>query len=198
MRKELDCLGMDCPLPVIEAKKALAELEEGVWLDILADGTTQEQNLLRMAENRGWKAESEKKEDHYVISIQKGAEVSEEEMASQGHSGKVVIAIGSDKMGRGDNDELGHILMKSFIYSVTQMDPLPEAIIFYNSAVKITTEESEMLEDLKRLEQGGVEIISCGTCLNHLGLAENLKVGIVSNMYEILEVQMKAGHVINL
>ena len=86
--------------------------------------------------------------------------------------------------------------MKAFVFSITQMDPLPDRLIFYNYGVKLTTVDSPLLEDLKRLAQAGVEIFSCGTCLKHLGLEDQLQVGQVSNMYDILEMQLKSGHLI--
>ena len=194
LRKTVDCLGLECPLPVIEAKKALAEVEEGTWVDISVDGNTQVQNLTRLANNRGFAVETEPLGDNFIVHIQKGPEQAEAE-ATAPAAGPTTVVFSSDCMGRGD-DELGHILMKAFVFSITQMDPLPDRLIFYNYGVKLTTGNSPMLEDLKRLAQAGVEIFSCGTCLKHLGLEDQLQVGQVSNMYDILEMQLKSGHLI--
>ncbi len=195
MREKLDCLGLDCPLPVIKAKKALAGLKEGVWLDISVDGDTQVQNLTRLANNMGYKVEHEPLGNNFLVKIEKGQEKTEEEIAKIQKSGKTVIVFAHDLMGSGD-DELGRILMKSFCFSITQMDPLPETLIFYNGGVHLTTEGSPVLVDLENLAKAGVEIFSCGTCLKHLGIEDKLKIGDVSNMYEILEMQMKAAHII--
>lgn len=86
-----------------------------------------------------------------------------------------------------DNAELGKILMKSFIYTVSETSPYPKTLIFYNEGVRLTCEDSQVLDDIKKLEDLGVEIISCGTCLDYLNLKENLKVGSISNMYTIYE-----------
>ena len=96
-------------------------------------------------------------------------------------------------MGSGD-DELGAVLMKGFIYALSQQDELPKTILFYNGGAKLTCEEAPTLEDL--LEANGVEILTCGTCLNHYGLTEKLKVGGVTNMYVIAEKMMQADLIV--
>ena len=103
--------------------------------------------------------------------------------------------ISSSVMGNGD-DELGKILMKGFIYALSQLDTLPETILFYNGGVFLTTEGSDSLEDLKSMEAQGVKILSCGTCLNYYGLTEKLQVGSVTNMYVIAEKMAGASNLI--
>ena len=98
-------------------------------------------------------------------------------------------------MGRG-SEELGRTLMKGFLYAVSQLPQLPSAMLFYNGGAKLTTEGSDSLEDLKNLEAQGVEILTCGTCLNYYGLTEKLRVGGVTNMYAIVEKLAGAGKVI--
>ena len=109
---------------------------------------------------------------------------------------RTVVAISSAAMGNG-NDELGHTLMKGFLYALSQLEKLPEKILFYNGGVTWTTEGSDSLEDLKTMEEQGVEILSCGTCLNFYGLTDKLKVGSVTNMYDIVESMAKADKVIH-
>ena len=106
-----------------------------------------------------------------------------------------VIAISSDKMGEG-NDELGAVLIKGFIYAINQQDTLPSTMLFYNGGAKLTCEGSASLEDLKTLEAAGVEILTCGTCLNFYGITDKLAVGDVTNMYVIAEKMTKAGLII--
>lgn len=99
-------------------------------------------------------------------------------------------------MGTG-NDELGKVLIKGFIFAVTQLDKLPKTMLFYNGGATLTTEGSDSLEDLKSLEAQGVEIMTCGTCLDYYGLKDKLAVGSVTNMYSIVETQAKATKIIN-
>lgn len=106
-----------------------------------------------------------------------------------------VVVISSDKMGEGD-EELGKILMKGFLYALAGGDELPAAMLFYNGGAAFTCEESPVLDDLKSLEAQGVEILTCGTCLNHYGLTDKLKVGEVTNMYVIAEKMTKADRIV--
>ena len=109
--------------------------------------------------------------------------------------GNKVIVISANQMGSG-SEELGKTLLKGFIYAVTQQDELPKTMLFYNSGVDMTCEDSPSLEDLKSLEAQGVNIMSCGTCLNYYGLSEQLMVGSVTNMYDIVETMEKADSII--
>ncbi len=106
-----------------------------------------------------------------------------------------VVVISSATMGEGD-PELGRILMKGFLYALTQLDTLPKTLLFYNGGAFLTCEASASLEDLKSLEAQGVQILTCGTCLNHYGLTEKLKVGEVTNMYVIAETMAGASKLI--
>ena len=103
----------------------------------------------------------------------------------------LTAVISSEAMGQGD-DRLGKILMKSFLFALTQQDILPETVLLYNGGAFLSCEGSESLEDLKKLEELGVEILTCGTCLDFYGLKEKLAVGGISNMYEIVEKQCRA------
>lgn len=98
-------------------------------------------------------------------------------------------------MGEGKED-LGKVLIKGFIFALTQLEELPKTILFYNGGAKITAEGSESLEDLKTLEAQGVEIMTCGTCLDYYGLKEKLQVGTVTNMYSIVETMNNADKII--
>ena len=111
--------------------------------------------------------------------------------------GPVIVAIGSAEMGNGD-PKLGKILMKSFLYSLTQLDALPQTVLFFNGGVRMTTEGSESIEDLKALEAQGVEILSCGTCLDFYGLKDKLRVGGITNMYVIAQTMAEAGNVVKI
>ena len=98
-------------------------------------------------------------------------------------------------MGRG-SEELGRTLMKGFLFAVGQLPQLPKTILFYNGGAHLTVEGSPVLEDLKKLEAQGVEILTCGTCLNYYGITEKLAVGGVTNMYVIAEKMLNAGNVV--
>jgi selenium metabolism protein YedF len=98
-------------------------------------------------------------------------------------------------MGRGD-DELGYVLIRSFIHTMLSLEPLPHTVIFYNTGVKLTVKDSEVLDNLKKIEESGVSILVCGTCLNYFGISKDLSVGVISNMYDIASIMAAAGRLV--
>ena len=201
----VDARGDACPIPVVKAIRALEGLgEDGGAIEVHVDNETAVENVLRMASGRGFSPVSERLEDrHFVIRFDAvggntGPAAAEEivcAVPAAERSVKTVVAIDSATMGRG-NDELGATLMKGFIFALSQLEKLPAAILFYNGGAKITTEGSPSIEDLRGMEEKGVEIYTCGTCLNYYGLTEKLQVGKVTNMYSIVETLAGADKVI--
>lgn len=200
----LDERGKQCPLPVIETKKALEGAAPGTWVEVLADNEIAVQNLEKMAKHKGFSFQWEKlQEGEYLVRIQAGeagkapeqeavskaeeenAQEACEECTSDGIRRGTIVVLSSGTMGNGDGD-LGRLLMKGFVYALTQQDFLPETILLYNGGAFLSCEGSDSLEDLKEMEEQGVEILTCGTCLNHYGLSDRLAVGSVTNMYEIV------------
>ena len=174
----LDACGRQCPIPVVLATKAISAMTEPGLLEVLVDNEVAVQNLLRMASGKGFAAKSEKTAaDRFTVTIDVdkpgagGEEKQQEAVCAPDLKGNTVVVIGADTMGIG-NDELGGILIKGFIYALSQQEELPASILFYNGGVRLTTEGSPCLEDLRTLESEGVEILSCGTCLDFYGLKE--------------------------
>ncbi len=197
---KVDALGDQCPIPVVKTKKALEELTEGGVVQTHVDNEIAVQNLTKMAKQKALECSSEKIDDrHYVVTIKtEGGMEPEEEQAPvciPDARGNLVVAVDSATMGEG-NDELGKVLMKGFIYALSQLEELPKTILFYNGGATITTEGSDSLEDLKSMEAQGVAIKTCGTCLNYYGLSDKLQVGEVTNMYDIVETLASASKVI--
>lgn len=211
MRK-LDERGKQCPMPVIEAKQALAEAAPGEMIEVVVDNEIAVQNLTKMAKHKQLKSVAEKKgEREFSVVIEAGDEASvtdgqvsvsvpekETEMLScvpDGKSNGLVIVLSSNQMGSGD-EVLGKLLMKGFVYAVSHQEQLPEKVLMYNSGAFLSCEGSDSLEDLKELEAQGAEILTCGTCLNHYHLEDKLQVGGVTNMYDITESLLKAKKII--
>ena len=190
MRK-LDARGLECPLPVVKTKELLKESSEAV--EVLVDNETAVENLKKFAKVKGYDAVSSKVNEDYTVVISSSEQVVEEKKAENILKGQIVVissnSLGSDK-------ELGKILMKSFILALTKQDAFPETILFYNEGVKITTQESDTVNDLLFLDSVGVEIVNCGTCLDFFKLKDDLKVGSITNMYDIVERMEKAEKVI--
>lgn len=202
-KKIVDARGLACPLPVVNAKKAAEEMKEGGILSVLVDNEIAVQNLQKFAKQKGFESTGEKKaEKEYEVIIQVAAtdaaavpvtETAEEEIACSPDSRKngMVVVLSANVMGTGD-EKLGKALMKAFVFAVTKQDALPETIVCYNTGAYLTCEDADTLEDLKSLEAEGVQILTCGTCLDFYGIKEKLAVGSVTNMYEIVETMEKA------
>lgn len=202
----LDERGKQCPLPVIDTKKALGRCNAGEIVEVTVDNEIAVQNLRKMADHKGLKSSFEKTGDReFQVRITAGnaepgrsvngqaAEGNEAAGAAQDTACQpdcrrkgMVVVLSSNLMGQGD-EILGKLLMKGFVYALTEQDSLPETILLYNSGAYLSCEGSDNVEDLRNLEAQGVEILTCGTCLNHYGLGDKLKVGSVTNMYEIAE-----------
>lgn len=187
---KVDAIGQVCPVPIIMTKNALKDIEEG-QVEVSVDNRISLENLQKMSKEMGYDYTVEESGDIFKIVINK----MRESVGLRESEENTVVVIDSLHMGKGDV-ELGRILMKGFIYTLSEMEELPKTILFYNEGVKLAIEGAESLQDLKSLEERGVEILSCGTCLNFYGITEKLRVGSVTNMYTILERQMKATRVI--
>lgn len=194
---EVDARGQACPKPVIMTKKELDNIEEGVVVTIV-DNEVAKNNVSKLAKSLGYEYKVEDKgENEYVITIVKGEGEVKEENTPTVQRGNKVVLFSSRTMGKG-SEELGEILIKSFIYTLTESTPYPSTMIFYNGGVYLTCEGSPVLEDLKKLEKEGVEIISCGTCLDYYNLKDKLQVGEISNMYTIYDKMRNAANIINI
>lgn len=202
----VNAMGDACPIPVIKTKKALEENKGQDIVEVLVDNETALRNVTKMAESQGASVTQEKKSGGgYRILIQPGKDGSakteesaeEQEICCEGCATEqgTVVAVSSDRMGNGD-DELGRILMKSFLFAVTQLDKLPETVLFYNGGAKLTVEGSDSLEDLKKMEEQGTAIMTCGTCLDFYEIKDKLAVGTVTNMYSIVETLQNARKII--
>ena len=174
MKHEVNAMGKQCPIPVVMTKKVIDNAAVGDEIEILIDNETAVNNLSRLANKTGCTFVSEKLGDKkYQVKMavkteQTGGTLEEEEFVCEAPHKKVTVAvISSNVMGNGD-DELGKILIKGFIYALSQMETHPDTILFYNGGAKLTTEDSESLEDLKKMEEEGVEILTCGTCLKQV------------------------------
>ena len=199
MEKIVDCRGMACPLPVVNAKKAAEGLNPGDTLIVRVDNEIAVQNLQRFAEHMGFAASGEKVSDsEFAITMIIGGEAkAEPEIACAMDARKkgMLVVLSGSTMGTGE-EKLGKALMKAFVFALTKQDVLPETILCYNTGAYLTTEGADTLEDLKLLESEGVAILTCGTCLDFYGLKEKLAVGGVTNMYDIVERMENAAAIV--
>ncbi len=195
--KIVDAKNLSCPQPVNLAKQAL---ESNQQVKVIVDNETALENVKRLGGKFGCDVSVEAKSGGiYEIQLIRQADFNTDQEAfspsctiEEAKTGPFVIVVNEDKMGRG-NDELGTVLIKAFFHTIAGQSRKPDIMIFYNTGVKLTIQNSDVLDDLKQLESEGVQILVCGTCLNYFEIKEKLAVGIVSNMYDIVETMSGAG-----
>jgi len=203
--KRIDVRQLACPGPVLKLRDLLEAGEREIALHV-ADELSRS-NVTRFAASRGAEVEvTDGGEGSFVVAIRAGGDAVEarpreedllecEVPEATAAVGPRVVQITAATMGSGD-DELGALLLRSFVKSQAELDPKPDAILFYNDGVKLCCEGSTLLDDLRGLEAAGVEIIACGTCLNFFGLGDQLRVGRVTDMLEIAERLAEAGSIV--
>lgn len=188
----VDARGLPCPKPVLKTKEALDAVGEGV-VEVLVDSEASRENVKRFAERQGCTVEVRKEEGYWRLLITKGFTC---QVPSVSESKKKVLLVLSDSMG--EERELGDILMRAFFSTLKESSQKPDRIILINRGVFLTTQGSKLIDVLKELEELGIEIYSCGTCLDYFGLKDKLAVGKVTNMYDTVEALMDAEDVVRL
>lgn len=202
VNKEVDARGLNCPMPLIQTKKALEDLPEGTVRTIV-DNETAKENIQKFAKSMDYRYTVKENQGNFYIDIFKELKYREMrvldlEMEPESlPKSDLVVMISKDYMGEG-SEELGRILMKGYLYTLTEVMPLPKTLVFVNSGVKLACAGSDSLENLRKLEENGVEILSCGTCLDYFKLKSMLMVGGISNMYTIVEHLNKAKNTLQL
>jgi selenium metabolism protein YedF len=190
--KTIDAKGQPCPLPVIAAKKALKEAKAGQKIAIVVDNDVAVQNLEKMAKALGHVATAKAKGEAFEVTIVIGEKIESEALA-----GGLVVAVSQSQLGSGD-EKLGKNLLKAFLFSLTETEPTPEYVLFFNGGAFLTCEGSDSLKDLADLAAKGAVIGTCGACLDYYGLKDKLKVGAVTNMYAIVTTLSQAKRLINV
>ena len=191
---KVNAIGQTCPIPVIMTKNALKEIAEGL-IEVSIDNKISKENIEKFSKEMGFSFTTREENEIFFIQINKTIEKTSSVSSTSDNENNTIIVIASDKMGDGETD-LCETLMKGFIYTLTEMEILPKAILFYNKGVFLTASNETTIKDLRILEERGVEILSCGACLNFYHLENNIAVGSITNMYNIIDKQMKANKVI--
>ena len=195
---EINCVGELCPIPVIRAKKALEAIASGELI-IMVDNDIAAQNLEKLAKDKGCAYSVQKEGSVFRVSLQKDdiatlSSITDMDKHTKDETyEKTIVTITSDMMGEGDV-KLGQTLIKGFIYALSECDKVPSAIVFYNRGACLSNEGSESIEDLKKLQERGTQILTCGACIDFYGL--RLSVGEATNMYSIVEMLLAADKII--
>ncbi len=200
MKQTVDARGLACPQPVVLTLKALADASEVVTI---VDNAAAVENVTRLGRSKGCTVEVDAKPDGTYLTLRREGAVPEARTehvvvcSTAPATGPLVLFVPSDSLGRGPA-ELGERLMGAFFHSLLEVKPKPATIIFMNAGVKLAVEGSRALDDLQALAAQGIDILSCGTCLGYFGLSDKLRVGRVSNMYDIATALLEAGRVVEL
>ncbi|MHC1705355.1 MAG: sulfurtransferase-like selenium metabolism protein YedF [Tenuifilaceae bacterium] len=199
--RTVDAKGKLCPLPLIMTKKALSEIADNETLEILIDNETSLKNVTRFLHDHDIKTRVEKNGNEFTLFVSKTGLIPEDSVVEdyceldQPIKTNLVIAFQSNRLGEGAED-LGNILIKAFVNTLPEISLRPKTLVFLNSGILLTLNDSLVLDSLKKLEENGVEILVCGTCLDYYNKKMDLGVGNISNMYDILERLTTASNVI--
>lgn len=201
----IDALGKPCPIPVVRAKQAIAALPAaGGAVEVLVDNAVACENLGKLAAGSGYSHRVAARPDGtfgVVITVGRGrrkpAESPRTAEEPSEREGGLVVAIGSDHMGRG-SEELGRILLKGFLFSLSQLPEPPKAVLFFNGGIRLAVEGANTVEDLRELAARGARILVCGTCVDYYGCKERIAVGEIADMYGIVETMSGASNLLNL
>jgi len=201
--KILDAKGMKCPMPLIETKKALKEINKDEALRIIIDNETSVKNVEHFLTDNGMDISKTEKNGIYEIVVNK-QEGDLKEVEAEAYcipatpvGDSYVVLFAKDRLGEG-SEELGNVLVGGFLNTLKEREELPDKIIFMNSGINLVLNDSPALPLLKDLADKKVDLVSCGTCLDYFGKMDELAVGRVSNMYEILESMLAVQKVINI
>lgn len=193
---EINAIGKACPMPVVLAKQALDRGEEA--LVVLVDNQTAVENLTRLASSQGMEVQVQSCGDHFSVAFS-GERVPApvpEPVCALPAEGDCAVFIGRDQIGDG-SQELGKSLMKMFLYTLSQREVPPVSLLFMNAGVTLPSgEDEQVVESLRTLVGRGCEVLVCGTCLNYYKRTEDLKVGTISNMYDITDRLLRAPRVV--
>lgn len=196
--KQIDARGLACPQPVLLTSQALETNDEVVTL---VDNVAATENLRRFGTKRACAVQVEEGADGFRVVLRRAdatpAVAPAAVPASATPGTATVLLVASDRIGQG-SDELGLVLARSFFHTLGEMKEPPTTLIFMNAGVRLTLDDSPVLEDLKLLAEKGATVLACGTCLNYFEVASRLAVGRISNMYEIAETLLEAQRTVRL
>ncbi|MBW1817478.1 MAG: sulfurtransferase-like selenium metabolism protein YedF [Deltaproteobacteria bacterium] len=199
MTAELDCCGLACPAPVLQTKE-LIEKDPPDLIEVTVDNEAAKQNVSRFLGTQNFEVSVQEKDGLFCVQGRREAGAGSQETpapAADADLKKIMVMVATDKMGRG-NDELGKKLMISFLKTLKEMGDELWRLVFVNNGVKLTIAGSEVLPVLKELEDGGVYILVCGTCLTHFDLLDKKQAGETTNMLDIVTAMQLADKVINI
>jgi selenium metabolism protein YedF len=201
MSTHIDAKGKACPIPFMLAK---AQIDAGATEFIVeVDNKAAVENLKRLAKSQAFSTSVEENDNTFNVAFLRSGEQQQsnnplvQPAPDNQSAADYVVFIGDDSMGPGTH-ELGRNLIRMFLYTLDQGSKLPSSVILMNNGVKLAVDDEHCIGTFKSLQQKGVEVMVCGTCLNFYHLLDRLQIGTVGNMYEITQRFVSAGKVITV
>lgn len=199
----VDTSGQLCPAPLIATKRALRETAVGESFQVITDNRNSFSNISRFLRDNLTGFSFTESDGIWTLTVKKTGPTGETTDPSDYctpdiphfSKGSYIVVFSSDKMGEGD-DNLGSLLIRNFILAIKELDLLPEKLVFYNSAVHLVSDKSQVAGHLKELEKMGVTLLVCETCAKHYSIVDDISTGILSNMFEIVQAMASAGNII--
>ncbi len=203
MEDAIDARGLACPAPVLMTREAVQK-ESPERVAVLVDNIAAKENVSRFLESRRFSVAFVQEGDTFRVSGVRPGESAVPAPEAKVPVGKlkpleqkIMVLIATDRMGFGD-EELGKKLMISFVKTLKEMGKELWRLVLVNNGVKLSIEGSPVLEDLQAYEKDGLTILVCGTCLTYFDLLEAKKVGVTTNMLDIVTAMQLADKVINI
>jgi selenium metabolism protein YedF len=211
----VDARGQKCPMPLILTRRVIKLMVAGELLEVLVDSETARNNIRTYLQEQmcepvvetlpdgGWRLAATlsasfdplKRAEDYC-SVGTPATAAAGAPAPAPRTGPVVVSLRGDLMGQGD-DLLGAKLIGTFLIGLAEQEPLPTHVVLYNGGARLAIRGTSTGDSLVKLEQAGVNIAICGTCVDFFGLREQLACGKISNMYDITALLLAAAKVIS-
>jgi selenium metabolism protein YedF len=199
----IDCKGLQCPEPVLRTRDALDSMASGI-AEVVVDNEISKNNVERFGRSQGCDVSVSEDGQNFrvIITKEKSSQPEKDSPPADKYvcqipsGGGLVYVISSNTMGMGD-DELGWGLLQTYIQTIKEVFPLPSKIFFYNTGVLLTSRESGILRYIQELEDAGVEIFSCGTCIDFFNKSDKVLVGKLTNMFEIMDSMVRADKVVS-
>ncbi|MFP3979864.1 MAG: sulfurtransferase-like selenium metabolism protein YedF [Desulfobacterales bacterium] len=198
--KEIDARQRACPTPVIMTKETI-EAEAPEVICVRVDNEAASQNVSRFFRSREYEAKVETAADGFEVIGTRGEAASRPDSQAAGAGAepekKIMVMITTDRMGSGD-DTLGAKLMRNFVHTLGEMGPDLWRLVLVNNGVRLAVQDADVLSALQKLESEGLQMLVCGTCLDHYGLLDQKRVGETTNMLDIVTAMQLSDQVINI
>ena len=192
----VNAVGKACPEPVIMTRAAV---EKGATeLEVLVDNAVAVSNVTRFLEGQGFRVQHQENAGEFKLTARReGAAVSAGSAPRPQGKARLAVLVAGKTLGREDK-ELGEVLIKGFLGTLSKLETPPAVLALMNEGVKLALPDASTCDHLKNLEGTGTKILVCGTCTNHFGITERVGVGTISNMFEILEAVTGADKVLSV